>query len=72
MLKSENQQDIKSKCKEHVRRAEKKNVSIVPSHLSRTDTSNVKGETLMFSNLMFYVAFVFLCLRNNMNFFEKF
>ena len=26
----------------------------------RTDTSSVKGETLMFSNLMFYVAFVIL------------
>ncbi|XWS28144.1 hypothetical protein CRYUN_Cryun25bG0040400 [Craigia yunnanensis] len=49
-----NQQDSKSKRREQTRKEEKKNVSIVPSHFIRTDTSSVKGETLIFSNLMFY------------------
>ncbi|TYI48456.1 hypothetical protein E1A91_D13G249700v1 [Gossypium mustelinum] len=50
----ENQPDSKTKHKAHARKADKKNVSIVPSHFIRTDTSSVKGETLIFSNLMFY------------------
>ncbi|KAK8515564.1 hypothetical protein V6N12_075601 [Hibiscus sabdariffa] len=49
-----NQHDGKTKHKERTRKAEKKNVSIVPSHFIRTDTSSVKGESLIFSNLMFY------------------
>ncbi|XP_004487997.1 DNA ligase 4 [Cicer arietinum] len=35
-------------------RGEKKNVSIVPSHLIQTDVSSVTGGSLMFSNMMFY------------------
>ncbi|KAK8319464.1 hypothetical protein V6Z12_A13G244400 [Gossypium hirsutum] len=50
----ENQPDSKTKHKAHARKADRKNVSIVPSHFIRTDTSCVKGETLIFSNLMFY------------------
>ncbi|XP_022755489.1 DNA ligase 4 isoform X3 [Durio zibethinus] len=49
-----NQKDGKTKRKEHTRKADKKSVHIVPSHFIRTDTSSVKGETLIFSNLMFY------------------
>ncbi|KAK6272919.1 hypothetical protein POUND7_010002 [Theobroma cacao] len=47
-------QDGKSRYKEHTRKAEKKAVSIVPSHFIQTDTSSVKGETLIFTNLIFY------------------
>ncbi|KAL3825624.1 hypothetical protein ACJIZ3_021653 [Penstemon smallii] len=35
-------------------RGEKKNVSIVPSHFIQSDVSQVKGETSIFSNLVFY------------------
>ncbi|XVE71898.1 hypothetical protein DITRI_Ditri10aG0188500 [Diplodiscus trichospermus] len=49
-----NQLGSKTKRKERTRKTEKKNVSIVPSHFIPTDTSTVKGETLIFSNLMFY------------------
>ena len=35
-------------------KGEKKNVLIVPSHLSQTDVSSIKGGSLMFSNMMFY------------------
>ncbi|OMO77093.1 DNA ligase, ATP-dependent [Corchorus capsularis] len=44
----------KTRRKEHSRKTAKKNVSVVPSHFVQTDTSSVKGETLIFSNLMFY------------------
>ncbi|XP_021275747.1 DNA ligase 4 isoform X2 [Herrania umbratica] len=50
----EDVQDGKSRHKDHTRKAEKRAVSIVPSHFIQTDTSSVKGETLIFSNLMFY------------------
>ncbi|XP_039030849.1 DNA ligase 4-like isoform X2 [Hibiscus syriacus] len=50
----ENQHDSKTKHKERPRKAEKTKVSIVPSHFIRTDTSRVKGESLVFSNHMFY------------------
>jgi hypothetical protein len=36
-------------------RGEKKNMSIVPSHLSQTDVSSVTGGSLMFSNMMFCI-----------------
>ncbi|CAA0821456.1 DNA ligase 4 [Striga hermonthica] len=39
-----------------VLRGTKKNVSIVPSHFIQTDVSHVKGETSIFSNLVFYFA----------------
>ncbi|XVF47614.1 hypothetical protein PTKIN_Ptkin03bG0124100 [Pterospermum kingtungense] len=64
-----NQQDNKTKRKEHTRKAEKKNVSIVPSHFIQTDTSCVKGETLIFSNLMFY--FVNVPPTYTLDFFHK-
>lgn len=50
-----NQQDNKTKRKKHTSKAEKKNVSIVPPHFIQTDTSCVKGETLIFSNCMFCI-----------------
>ncbi|XP_059637506.1 DNA ligase 4 [Cornus florida] len=40
--------------KESSKKGDKKNVSIVPSHLIQTDISDIKGETLIFSNMMFY------------------
>lgn len=36
-------------------RGEKKNMSIVPSHLIQTDVSTVKGGSLIFSNMMFCI-----------------
>ncbi|KAJ8751040.1 hypothetical protein K2173_016221 [Erythroxylum novogranatense] len=36
------------------KRGDKKNISVVPSHLIQTDVSDIKGETLIFSNMMFY------------------
>ncbi|KAI7747083.1 hypothetical protein M8C21_002519 [Ambrosia artemisiifolia] len=38
------------------RTADKKSGSLVPSHLLQTDVSHIKGETLIFSNMMFYFA----------------
>ncbi|KAK6147415.1 hypothetical protein DH2020_018327 [Rehmannia glutinosa] len=35
-------------------RGAKKNVSVVPSHFIQTDVSRVKGETSVFSNIVFY------------------
>ncbi|XP_030535631.1 DNA ligase 4 isoform X2 [Rhodamnia argentea] len=35
-------------------KGEKRNLTIVPSHFMRTDISGVKGETRIFSSLMFY------------------
>ncbi|XP_010046929.2 DNA ligase 4 isoform X2 [Eucalyptus grandis] len=35
-------------------KGEKRNLTIVPSHFMRTDISGLKGETQIFSNLMFY------------------
>ncbi|PPS04581.1 hypothetical protein GOBAR_AA16074 [Gossypium barbadense] len=61
----ENQPDSKTKHKAHARKADRKNVSIVPSHFIRTDTSCVKGETLIFSNLMFCILQYFLFLSES-------
>ncbi|CAI0555826.1 unnamed protein product [Linum tenue] len=36
------------------KRGEKKKVSVVPSHLIQTDVSEIKGQSLIFSNMMFY------------------
>ncbi|XP_047258339.1 DNA ligase 4 isoform X1 [Capsicum annuum] len=38
------------------KRREKKNVSAVPSHFIQTDVSQIKGETSMFSDMVFYFA----------------
>ncbi|KAG5006171.1 hypothetical protein JHK85_024713 [Glycine max] len=47
-------QDSKPKRLKSSTRGEKKNLSIVPSHLIQTDVSSVKGGSLIFSNMMFY------------------
>ncbi|KAL6977871.1 DNA ligase (ATP) [Sarracenia purpurea var. burkii] len=47
-------QDNKSKCLKSSRKGEKKSVSTVPPHFLQTDISHIKGETLLFSNMMFY------------------
>ncbi|KAI4335354.1 hypothetical protein L6164_014007 [Bauhinia variegata] len=47
-------QDSKPKLMKSSKRGEKKNMSIVPSHLVQTDVSSVKGGSLIFSNMMFY------------------
>ncbi|XP_044472398.1 DNA ligase 4 isoform X2 [Mangifera indica] len=47
-------QDYKSKRVKSSRLGEKKNVSVVPSHFIQTDVSHIKGETLIFSNMVFY------------------
>ncbi|CAN4084839.1 unnamed protein product [Withania somnifera] len=38
------------------RNREKKNVSAVPSHLIQTDVSQIRGETSIFSDMVFYFA----------------
>ncbi|XP_047149361.1 DNA ligase 4 isoform X1 [Vigna umbellata] len=49
-------QDSKPKRMKSSTRGEKKNMSIVPSHLIQTDISSIKGGSLIFSNMMFYFA----------------
>lgn len=36
-------------------RGAKKNISVVPSHFIQTDVSRVKGETSVFSNMIFCI-----------------
>ncbi|XP_054805220.1 DNA ligase 4 [Prosopis cineraria] len=47
-------QDSKSKRIKSSKREVKKSMPVVPSHLIQTDVSNVKGGSLIFSNMMFY------------------
>ncbi|KAL2340527.1 hypothetical protein Fmac_008467 [Flemingia macrophylla] len=47
-------QDSKPKRTKSSKRGEKKNMSIVPFHLTQTDVSSIKGGSLIFSNMMFY------------------
>ncbi|KAF7837964.1 DNA ligase 4 isoform X1 [Senna tora] len=49
-------QDSKSKRTKSSKGGEKKSMSIVPSHLIRTDVSSIKGDSLIFSNMMFYIV----------------
>eukprot|EP01018_Ginkgo_biloba_P026724 Gb_32664 [translate_table: standard] len=44
----------KPKRTKHTSKGEKKMFTIVPAHMLRTDVSDVKQETLIFENLMFY------------------
>ncbi|XP_031271275.1 DNA ligase 4 [Pistacia vera] len=46
--------DYKPKRAKSSRLGDRKNVSVVPSHFIQTDVSNIKGETLIFSNMVFY------------------
>lgn len=48
-------QDDKPKQFRSSRKGEKKNVSIVPSHFLRTDVSDIKGETSIFSDMVFCI-----------------
>ncbi|RZB64934.1 DNA ligase 4 isoform G [Glycine soja] len=48
-------QDSKPKRSKSSTRGEKKNLSIVPSHLIQTDVSSIKGGSLIFSNMMFCI-----------------
>jgi len=45
------------------KKVEKKNfVSVIPSHLMKTDVSGLKGETLIFANMIFCIlSCVILC-----------
>ncbi|VAH35974.1 unnamed protein product [Triticum turgidum subsp. durum] len=63
-LKNDNLQNPKIN-----KRGEKKNVSIIPSHLMKTDISGLKGETLIFANTMFY--FVNTPPSYNLDYFHK-
>ncbi|XP_050216618.1 DNA ligase 4 [Mercurialis annua] len=47
-------QDRKLASVKSSRKGGRKNLSAVPSHFIETDVSNVKGDTLIFSKLMFY------------------
>lgn len=51
------------------RKGEKKSVSIIPSHLMKTDVSGLKGETLIFANMIFY--FVNIPSSYNLEYFHK-
>lgn len=46
--------DDKPKRTKGSRNVEKNNVTVVPSHFVQTNVSDIKGETLIFSNMMFY------------------
>ncbi|KAJ6355003.1 hypothetical protein OIU77_005573 [Salix suchowensis] len=49
--------DVQTSKPKHIKsswKGEKKRVSVVPSHFIQTDISDIKGETLIFSNVMFY------------------
>ncbi|CAL2225842.1 unnamed protein product [Prunus armeniaca] len=62
-------QDTKTKHKKSSRKEEKRNLSVVPSHLVQTDVSSVKEDTLLFSNMMFY--FVNVPPTNSLDFLHK-
>ncbi|XP_034700316.1 DNA ligase 4 [Vitis riparia] len=47
-------QDGKPKRMKSSKKGEQKTAHVVPSHFMQTDVTNVKGETLIFSNMMFY------------------
>ncbi|XP_004297907.1 PREDICTED: DNA ligase 4 [Fragaria vesca subsp. vesca] len=47
-------QDDKKKHKRISKKEEKRNLSLVPSHLVQTDVSGVKEDSLIFSKMMFY------------------
>ncbi|TXG61119.1 hypothetical protein EZV62_012482 [Acer yangbiense] len=47
-------QHVRPKVFKSSRKGEKKNASVVPSHFIQTDVSNIKGETLIFSKMVFY------------------
>ncbi|KAJ0090369.1 hypothetical protein Patl1_14146 [Pistacia atlantica] len=46
--------DYKPKRAKSSKLGDRKNVSVVPFHFIQTDVSNIKGETLIFSNMVFY------------------
>lgn len=72
MQKAEDDKSLKNDNVKHTRtnkRGEKKNVSIIPSHLMKTDISGLKGETLIFANTMFY--FVNTPPSYNLEYFHK-
>ncbi|KAJ4833189.1 hypothetical protein Tsubulata_016060, partial [Turnera subulata] len=62
-------QDTKSRQVKSSRKGERKNVSVVPSHFLQTDVSDIKEETLIFSNMMFY--FVNVPPSNSLESFHK-
>ncbi|CAN1326568.1 DNA ligase 4 [Linum perenne] len=62
-------QDGKPAPKKSSKRGEKKKVSVVPSHLIQTDVSEIKGQTLIFMNMMFY--FVNLPSSHTLDSFHK-
>ncbi|XP_057486058.1 DNA ligase 4 isoform X2 [Actinidia eriantha] len=47
-------QDNKPKRMKSSRKGEKRSVLVVPQHFVQTDVSHIKGETLIFSNMVFY------------------
>ena len=48
-------QDSKPKRMKSSKKGEQKTAHVVPSHFMQTDVTNVKGETLIFSNMMFCI-----------------
>ncbi|XP_023546648.1 DNA ligase 4 isoform X1 [Cucurbita pepo subsp. pepo] len=49
-------QDSKRKYINSTGKGRKKSVSVVPSHLLQTDISGIKGDSLIFSNMLFYIV----------------
>ncbi|PON55992.1 Ribosomal protein [Parasponia andersonii] len=62
-------QQSKQKGMRSTTRKEKRNLSVVPSHLVRTDISGVKEDSLIFSGMMFY--FVNVPLTHSLDFLHK-
>jgi DNA ligase-4 len=52
-------QESRPKRMKSSKKGEKKNVSVVPSHLSQTDVSDIKGDSSIFSNMMFCILWKF-------------
>ena len=59
-------QDSKRKYINSTGKGRKKSVSVVPSHLLQTDISGIKGDSLIFSNMLFcilkFMSFEFILL----------
>ncbi|RVX07772.1 DNA ligase 4 [Vitis vinifera] len=58
-------QDSKPKRMKSSKKGEQKTAHVVPSHFMQTDVTNVKGETLIFSNMMFCIKYQAAKLRGD-------
>ncbi|CAL5025567.1 unnamed protein product [Urochloa decumbens] len=61
--------DVTKRARTTEKGEKKKGVSIIPSHLMKTDVSGLKGETLIFAKMIFY--FVNIPSSYNLEYFHK-